>query len=112
MDLEQASPFTMKDLMLAELLCQAGILNDPLQLQLIQIARKWRLTIGATLCGVGFLTAQELFSARRMVCRYLKTPEELEHILSVLQHKFPRNKKGVDIRREQSDKALPLENIA
>ncbi len=90
------SPFSVKDLMLGELLCQAGILSDAQILRSITIAKIFGSTIGAAICQIGFLTTRELFRARRILNCYLSNPDNIDDILSLL-----RNSLGSQARRQE-----------
>lgn len=91
MDFEAESPFVIKDLMLGEFLCQAGLLSDAVFLRIVQIAKKWKLTVGATLCQLELLNTCELFTARRLLNEYLRDTDNVEPILAELQMKLRLN---------------------
>lgn len=78
------SPFSIKDLMLAELLCQSGILNDAQVVRATKLAKASGRTIGATLCAMDLLYPRELFAARRILHRYLSAPDDVVETLARL----------------------------
>ena len=90
MDLK-LSPFSIKDLMLGEILCQALIISEHQFLEVTQLARQFDITFGAALVRLGILGRQDLFHARRLLNQYLKQPEKLEEFLRIMQANVNRS---------------------
>lgn len=67
----EAAPFRIKDLMVGEFLCQAGVISDAQFLRFVGLARAAQSSIGSALVFSKVLTSSELFVARRLVNRYL-----------------------------------------
>ncbi len=84
MEVERLSQFSIKDLILGELLCQANILSDSRLLKVLALAKSRNTTLGSALCSEQLIDQQELFSARRILCNYLKNPDSLEDVLQEL----------------------------
>lgn len=83
---EEQPSFRIKDLMLGELLCQSGVLNDNRLLELTKIARVAQATIGYALVSTKLLTSSELFVARRLVNRYLMDSDNPEKYISAMRN--------------------------
>lgn len=84
--LEEQPSFRIKDLMLGELLCQSGVLNDSRLLELTKIARDAQGSLGFALVSTNLLTSSELFVARRLVNRYLNDSDNPEKYISALRN--------------------------
>jgi hypothetical protein len=63
------SSFRIKDLMVGELLCQAGVVTDAQLMHFANLARASKASIGSALVFSRLLTSSELFVARRLVNR-------------------------------------------
>ncbi len=84
MDLK-LSPFSIKDLMLGEILCQAFVISDHQFLEATQAAKRFGITFGAALVRLGIMGSHELFHARRMLSLYLREPDKLDEILITMR---------------------------
>lgn len=85
-NVELASSFRIKDLMLGELLCQAGVLSDARLIELTKIARAAQSTLGSALVHTNILSASELFVARRLVNRYLNDSDNADRFINALKN--------------------------
>lgn len=90
MDLSSKSHFAIEDLMLGEVLGHAGVLREKQLVQIIQLAKKWQLSLGATLCGTGILNAEQLYRVRKLVSGYIKGRMSIEELLERTITKLPR----------------------
>lgn len=78
------APLRIKDLMLGELLCQAGILTDKQVLHYAELARCQASSLGSAFVFSGLLSSSELFVARRLVNRYINDSDNPEHYIKSL----------------------------
>lgn len=87
-------PFRIKDLMVGEFLCQAGIVSDAQLLRLADLARGAKGSLGAALVFSNILTSSELFVARRLVNRYLNDSDNPEKYITELQKLLAKKSKA------------------
>lgn len=87
--------FRIKDLMVGELLCQAGIVCDSQLLRLADLARSAQGSLGSALVFSNVLTSSELFVARRLVNRYLNDSDNPEKYISELSKLLAKKSKAV-----------------
>ncbi len=79
------SSFRIKDLMVGELLCQAGVVTDAQLLHFANLARASKASLGSALVFSRLLTSSELFVARRLVNRYLNDSDNPEKYINELR---------------------------
>ncbi|MBX9667001.1 MAG: hypothetical protein K2X93_05245 [Candidatus Obscuribacterales bacterium] len=78
------TPFRIKDLMLGEFLCQAGIVSDAQLIELTKLARAVRCSLGSAIVFSKILSPSELFLARRLLNRYLCDLEQPQQYIDEL----------------------------
>ena len=88
-------PFRIKDLMVGEFLCQAGIVSDAQLLRFADLARSAHSSIGSALVFSNVLTSSELFVARRLVNRFLNDSDNPEKYISELNKLLAKKAKAV-----------------
>lgn len=83
-----AIPFRIKDLMVGELLCQAGVVTDEQLLHFADLARAANGSLGSALVFSNVMTSSELFVTRRLVNRYLNDSDNPERYLNEVRQLF------------------------
>jgi hypothetical protein len=86
--------FRIKDLMVGELLCQAGIVSDAQLLRFADLARAAQSSIGSALVFSNVLNSSELFVARRLVNRYLNDSDNPEKYIDELHKLLAKKSKA------------------
>lgn len=79
------SPFFIRDLMLGELLCQAGWLTDAQLLKATITARSSQTTVADSLIESGWFSRKEISLATRILNRYLRNPNAMDYFLVKLK---------------------------
>ncbi len=103
--LNSYAPFRIKDLMLGEFLCQAGIVSEAQLIELTKLARAARCSLGSAIVFSNILSPSELFLARRLLNRYLcdlEQPEQyIDELGGLLSHakQARKSSSGLESRR-------------
>ncbi|HEY9784723.1 MAG TPA: hypothetical protein V6D17_04910 [Candidatus Obscuribacterales bacterium] len=83
---------SMKDMLLCELLCQSGIIDDAEAADLIAGVTA-ETSFAAILRAFGILTDSKLFTARRLVARYLNDSDNIDKYIREIAKLGGRRKK-------------------
>ncbi len=86
--------FCIHDMILGELLCQAGILSDTELLLIKRTAERFGVSVGTVLTGLGTATAEQMFRVRLIVARYLREKVETDAALNALRNLLPAQRES------------------
>lgn len=91
---ETKPPFRIKDLMMGELLCQAGIVSDGQLLEMAALARSIKGSLGSALVLSSILSPSQLFASRRIVNRYVNDSENADRYIRDLFQLVEKGRKA------------------
>lgn len=81
--------FCIHDMILGELLCQAGILSDTELLLIKKNAERFGASVGSVLTGLGSATPEQVFRVRLIVARFIHEKLEVESAIKALKEILP-----------------------
>ncbi len=81
--------FCIHDMILGELLCQAGILSDTELLLIKKTAERFGASVGSVMTGLGSATPEQIFRVRLIAARFIREKIDTEAAIKALKEIMP-----------------------